>query len=194
MKQIHFKGESMKHLTATVVSFLSAFMLYMATAMTFTQKGQSVPSIAFVAFFGGWVLTHYFCVKNTQSNLKVLNRGFLIGGLEWIMMIFAGIVMSSKAIVETTAGSTSAAHNAGAAIGGGMAAMFTGAFSGVMAAICFFAFMITYFLSKELKEDKLENSKDCPDCAEPVNVNAKKCKHCGCVFAGSLSEVEKEVA
>lgn len=169
----------MKHVIATLIGFLSGFMLYMATAITFSAKSGEVPTIAWISFLAGWGFTHYFCVKNTTKSLKVLSRGLLIGCLEWVLMIFAGFIMSSRAVVETTANSSSSAESAGAAIGGGLAAMFTGAFSGIMAAVCFFLFLVTYFLSKEFKEDNSEKSIDCPECAEPINAKAKKCKHCG---------------
>lgn len=169
----------MKHLIATLIGFLSGFMLYMATAITFSVKPGEAPTLAWISFFAGWGFTHYFCVKNTTRSLKVISRGLLIGCLEWILMIFAGFIMSSRAVVETTANANSSAESAGAAIGGGLAAMFTGAFSGIMAAACFFLFLVTYFLSKEFKDDKSEKSKDCPECAEPINARAKKCKHCG---------------
>jgi Na+/H+-translocating membrane pyrophosphatase len=175
----------MKHLTATFISIFSAFLLYMSMCLIFSNKENAVPTIAWVAFFGGWIATHYFTVRNTNKSLKVLSRGFLIGGLEWLLMAFSGFVLSSKLYVRTAEGAVNQYERAGAAIGSGLSTAITGGISIGMAMFCFLGFALTYFLSRELKKEDLGEMRECSDCAELVKVNAKKCKHCGATLEGS---------
>ena len=94
------------------------------------------------------------------------------------MMIGVGIIFSGKAVVSTN--TQSSAESAGAAIGGGFFALLTGGVSIFMAIVCMIGFTVFYLIGREFK-DEVEKKK-CPECAEKVNIQAKKCKHCGSVF------------
>lgn len=171
----------MKYLTGIFVGGISGFLIYFITS--FIVGVNYVASIAIPAFVVGWLLTSYICTKGATSSLKVLGRGFLIGSLEWMAMIFAGFVLSRSSYISVTKNHASEAGKAGAAIGSGLFTVLSSGISMAMVVVCLLGFVITYFLSREIKQDvKNLNSKKCHDCAEPVHVDARKCKHCGAIF------------
>ena len=130
----------MKHIIATVIGFLSAFLFYMMIMMTTSAHGFSM-----LMFFVGWVAAQYLCLVNTARNIEVIKRGFLIGTLEWVMMALAGIFISARAVVETTSSASSNAETAGAMIGGGLSATISGGLCLGMAFICLLGFFIYPF-------------------------------------------------
>lgn len=93
-------------------------------------------------------------------------------------MILVRLVFSASAVGSMAPGA-SEAEQAGAAIGGGLVAMLTGGVSFVMALICLVGFAIAYFMGREMQPEIAGDTRKCPDCAELVKVEARKCKHCG---------------
>lgn len=169
----------MKQLVAIAMGFFSGFLIYMAAALLFFGPDGGEPSPGFVAvmFFGGWVLSTWLLLRGARTTAKVASRGFLLGAAEWFVMILAGLVFGARA--ATSVGTADEAEQAGAAIGGGLVAMLTGGFSFVMALICLAGFAIAYFMGKEMQPEVSGDTRKCPDCAELVKAEARKCRHCG---------------
>jgi len=176
----------MKALVAIVLGFMSGFLIYMSAAMLFTtpSAGNS-PSPAFVmiAFLGGWAASAYYMHRGAQTVARVVTRGALIGAAEWLLIGLASVVMSGKVVADTTAAAgQSNAAAAGAVLGGGILAAIGGGISVVMAVVCLIVFAVAHFAGRELRDTSGTPSKKCPECAEMVQAEARKCKHCGAVL------------
>ncbi len=175
----------MRVLVAIVLGFLSGFLIYMTAAMLFAEIGsQSGPSSAFVllTFLGGWVVSAYLLANGARSVSKVVTRGALLGAAEWLAVGAAGLVFSGRAAVHAAGPGSSGAQAAGAAIGGGVLAAMTGGVSIVLSIVCLMVFAIAYFAGRELRDTTAIPTKRCPECAEMVQAEARKCRHCGAVL------------
>jgi hypothetical protein len=179
----------MKTVVAVVMGFLSGFLIYMMASMLFADfSSHQEPSgvFVFVTFIGGWALSSWLLLKGARTTARVLSRGFLLGAAEWFSMILVGVVFSGRATGASIASSTgSGAEAAGAAIGGGLVAFLTGGISIFMAVLCLLGFVIVHFTAREMKTESAEPTKKCPMCAELVQMEARRCKHCGADLVAS---------
>jgi hypothetical protein len=171
---------------------LSGFLIYMAAAMLFTPKGPS-PFFVWSTFGGGWALSAWLLIRRTQTVSKVVSRGLLLGAAEWLAMIPVGMVFSGKVLAETTTrvGPNDAAR-VGATIGAGLVSFTTGGVSIAMALVCLVGFAVTYFLAREMKPEPESSTRRCPECAELIQVAARKCKHCGALIVPAGTHLKRD--
>lgn len=181
----------MKTVLAIVMGLMSGFLIYMMIGMLVIDpaSGRNItPLLVFTFFFGGWAASAYFLRRGAPTAAKVAKRGFLLGGAEWLLMILVGVIYSGRAVsaVASASGGSDAA-TAGAAIGGGMVAFLTGGVSAVMILLCLAGFAIAYFMDKEMKTEAPTATRKCPECAELIQLDARKCRFCGSQLTDSAA-------
>ena len=174
----------MKVLVALIMGFLSGLLLYfMAGMLTTDLGGKSEPPIVvwLAVLFIGWFLSTVLLLRNAKTVSRVFRRGFLLGAAEWMLMAGVGLIFSGNAVAAATATSaqTDTAAQAGAALGGGMFAMLAGGFSVFMAVVCLIGFAIAYFIGREMADSSGTPTRRCPQCAEMIQAEARRCRYCG---------------
>jgi hypothetical protein len=181
----------MRTAVAVMMGLFSGLLIYMMAAMLttdFSARGGPSPVFVFVTFVGGSIVSAWLLRRSAGSTSAVFRRGFLLGAGEWLTMALVGVVFSGRAVASTTsqiAGSEAGA--AGAAIGGGISAALTGGISLFMAIGCLVGFAVAYFLGREMKDMTTTPTRKCPDCAEMVQAEARKCRHCGATLVPSVA-------
>jgi predicted RNA-binding Zn-ribbon protein involved in translation (DUF1610 family) len=175
-----------KTLIGIVLGLCSGFLIYMIAAMLVGPKTVSNAFVA-VTFLGGWAVSSFLLIRGARSVSKVFSRAFLLGAAEWLAVIPAGLVLSGQAYSETVgqAGGAGAsdAGQAGAAMGAGCISILTGGFAVAMAIVCLIGFAVSYFIGREMKPEAVALTRKCPECAELIQTEARKCRHCGAVLA-----------
>jgi len=156
----------------------------MVLAMLFVS-GPPAPAFVFAFFLGGWAASTYLLVRGARTVSRVFSRGFLLGAAEWFAVIPAGIVLGGKALSRTVSesGAQTSAEVAGATLGAGFASFLTGGVAFAMVIFCLLGFVVSHFVGREMQPEQAGPTKTCPECAELVQAAARRCKHCGSVFA-----------
>lgn len=171
----------MKTVIAILMGAVSGFLIYVMITLLIIGPNTDPTTAAIVvplAFIGGWILSTWLLLRGASGASSVLRRGFLLGAGEWLAMAAVGVIFSGKAVAATNSGGD-AASSAGAAVGGGIVAMLAGGVSVFMAVVCLIGFAIAYFTGREMQDTTSTPTKKCPECAEMVQAEARKCKHCG---------------
>jgi uncharacterized protein UPF0547 len=169
-------------LVAIIMGFFSGLLISIELRMVFFTNLYDKSAIikmlfTIVTFVGSWAFTTYLIAKGAKSVSKAFGRGFLIGAAEWLLAIPVTFISGSKALSYAT---WNRGENIGAAIiGGSIFTFLTSGFAITMAVICLLAFAVSYYLGKEMKPEDMGNTKKCPQCAEMIKADAKKCRFCG---------------
>ena len=119
-------------------------------AFTTTDRAATgAEPVGFVIFLGAWIITFAAITIHASTVTKVLMRASLIGALEWIAVIPAGMLLGSRITAQTSGDlSGNISSRAGEALGPGMATVISGWFAVVMAVICMVIFAVTFSLSR----------------------------------------------
>ena len=97
-------------------------------------------------FVGGWIVSSCFLLLGARTPSKVLARGFLLGAVEWLLMISGGAIRASR--METMDGI-------------GMMLGASAMVSLLMVALCLIGFAIVHFWRREM-EPELSMSSNTP--------------------------------
>lgn len=182
----------MKTTIAIFMGAISGFLIYMMFALVFSdlQSGGPSGAMIFITFIGGTALSAWLLRRGARSISRVVARGFLLGAAEWMLMILVGVIFAGKSVstASAAAGGSSAA-TAGSVVGGGIVAFLTGGVSLFMVILCLAGFAIAHFIGKEMKDTTATPTRKCPECAEMVQQDARKCRYCGTVLPGAQVQV-----
>lgn len=142
-------GNSWRWSLAAILGLLSGFLLYFIAFMLFMPKGGPGPMFVLVTLSGGWVLSAWFMGNGAESLLRVLRRGFLLGAIEWLIVIPASWVWTGRAVVSTVEQMAPTVYGrAGAILGGSVIALITGGVAFVMLVLCVIGYLIVYFVQR----------------------------------------------
>jgi hypothetical protein len=71
--------------------------------------------------------------------------------------------------------------------------MIAGGVSVFMAVVCLIAFAVTYFASREMHDATTSRTRKCPECAEMIQPDARKCRYCGAEISSVAMSTKKMV-
>lgn len=166
---------------ALPMGFLSAFLISLLVARVSMM-------LFLVSLFSGWILSMHILLSRTNSGLRVLSRGFLLGTVEWLAMIPVGIIYAGKSATETIMDAgVGGSEVANMIVGNSLFEFFSGMPSIFMVAVCLIGYAINYFVTREMKLNE-GATMNCPECAETINAVARKCWHCGAVLVTLASQ------
>jgi hypothetical protein len=167
----------MRILSALLVGLFSGFLIYMMSAML-AGTDNITPWLILVTFLGGWGLSTFLVLNGATTSSKVWARGGLLGAAEWMLAGLVAVIYSGKTLGETHALNTSnSAYQAGAVVGAGVVSMMGIGLAVFMAITCLIVYFIASRTPKEFQPETVRIK--CPQCAEFIAAEAKKCRFCG---------------
>ena len=144
----------LRYVVGGITGLLSGILVYFMVTLAFTDPSVEPPDWHIWVFFMlPWFVSFYVFAKNTKSISKVMVRSFLVGALEWLLMIPAGLIFSAKTASDVAAGSTNTAETAGIAIGAGIVSFLTGGIAFVMLVGCLIGYFISNKINVEMKKE-----------------------------------------
>lgn len=124
-----------------LISILGSWVFF---ALNF--GGSDATFLGLGCFVGGWIVSSCFLLLGARTPSKVLARGFLLGAVEWLLMIGGGAIRASG--METMDGvGIMIAANAMVSL--------------LMVALCLIGFGIVYFWRRKM-EPELSTSGNTP--------------------------------
>ena len=130
----------------------------------------------------------WLLLRGSRSVARVLSRGFLLGAVEWILFGFAQLVLAGRVVTKSLHSSPrSVAGDAGTILGGGLASALAGGVSIAMVLLCLLGFTLTRLMRREMKTEAASPRRRCPECAESIQPEAKRCRYCGAILVESQS-------
>ena len=167
-------------LAGIVLGFFSGALI--ATIALFAS-GNPSNDLASLALLGGWILSTWLLLRGARTISKVFSRGFLLGLVEWLIMIPASMAYSGQELTRAFERGGSDAELAGATLGAGLASCMTSSVAIAMAIVCLVGYGISRLFSREMRPETAPPTRTCPECAELIQATARKCKHCGAEIA-----------
>lgn len=183
----------MKGFVAGIIGFFSGLLISLMVLMlaldVSAQSGPPSRALVPLTLVGGWIGSGFLLVRGAQTVSGVFRRGLLLGAAEWLTMALVGLIFGGK-ITSATMGTIpdSGAATTGVAVGGGIAAVLMGGFAVFMSVACLIGFAIAYFMGREMRDRSGTLTRKCPECAEMIQAEARKCRYCGATIMASSAE------
>jgi hypothetical protein len=105
--------------------------------------GSDAVILVLSCFVGGWIVSSSFLLIGARTPSKVMARGFLLGGAEWLLMIGGGVIRASR--METMDGA-------------GMMVTESAMVSILMVFLCLIGFSIVHFWQRTMEPEQSRSS------------------------------------
>jgi hypothetical protein len=116
-----------------LISIMGSWVFF---ALNFS--GSNATFLGLGSFVGGWIVSSCFLLRGARTPSKVLARGFLVGAVEWLLMIGVGVIRASR--ME-------------AMDGVGMMIAASAMVSLLMVALCLIGFAIVHFWRRKMEPE-----------------------------------------
>jgi hypothetical protein len=93
----------MKMLISMAFGLLSSFVAFLLFALMFIERDwhrTTPPALLIWAFSFTWAISSLLLANNVQTVLNVFRRGFLLGTIEWVGVLFASVAYLRIALFE----------------------------------------------------------------------------------------------
>jgi len=142
-------GSALRWTLAAIFGLLAGFLIYFIVAMLSMRRAGPGPLFVLLTLSAGWVVSTYVLGNRAESWLRVLQRAFLLGAAQWLLVIPASWVWTGRAVVSTVEHIGPTATGAvGAILGGGLIALLTGGVALLMLVLCAIGYLIVFFVQR----------------------------------------------